>query len=225
MEVAELFLTAFIVGLSGAMMPGPLLTVTIGESARHGTVAAPLIVLGHILLELLLVLALVMGLAGALSAGLPQWVAIFGGIFMLWMGWAMVKDVFYGRVSLPSTGVTAPSDTANTASVAGNYKPDWVKLRLVFTGILISLANPYWIIWWATVGLGYITIAIKSGSMGLVSFFTGHAFSDILWYVIIGLVVSGGRRFLNNTVYRGILVVCGFFLFGMGGYFIYYGVF
>lgn len=226
MESAELFITAFIVGFSGAMMPGPLLTVTIGETARHGVAAAPLIVLGHIILELLLVLVLVTGLAGVLNSSLSQWVAICGGLFMLWMGWGMIRDVLAGRVSLPPTGKSlAESEAEQNVPAAGCHNSGWIRTRLVVTGILISLANPYWIIWWATVGLGYITMAIKSGFVGLTSFFTGHISSDLVWYIMIGMVVSSGRRFFNDTVYKGVLVVCGVFLFGMGGFFINYGVF
>lgn len=226
MEVVGLFVTAFIVGLSGAMMPGPLLTVTIGETARHGIIAAPLIILGHIVLELLLVGALVMGLAGILNSSASQWVAIFGGLFMLWMGWNMVRDVFGGRISFPPTrdpvaqGVAEPKPP-----LLVNNESGWIRARLIITGIFISLANPYWILWWATVGLGYVTLAAKSGTIGIASFFAGHAFSDLAWYIMIGVVVSGGRKFLNDAVYRGILVACGVFLFGLGGYFIHYGVF
>jgi threonine/homoserine/homoserine lactone efflux protein len=226
MEVVGLFVTAIIVGLSGAMMPGPLLTVTIGETARHGIIAAPLIILGHIALELLLVGALMMGLARFLNSTASQWMAIFGGIFMLWMGWGMIRDVFGGRVSFPPTRDLAEEGVAELEpAVVVNNESGWIRFRLILTGIFVSLANPYWILWWATVGLGYVTLAAGLGTIGIASFFTGHAFSDIAWYIMIGAVVSGGRKFLNEAVYRGVLVACGVFLFGMGGYFIHYGVF
>lgn len=225
MEVVGLFVTAFIVGLSGAMMPGPLLTATIGETARHGLVAAPLIVLGHALLELLLVGAVAAGLAVFLTPSISQWLAIIGGIFLLLMGWGMVRDVFAGRVSLVQVpGVVSVGEAGPSSSTVGNSKPYWIRAKLVATGILISLANPYWIIWWATVGLGYITMALNAGEIGLVSFYTGHVFSDLTWYFMIGAVIAGGRKFFSDAIYRGVLVVCGVFLFGLGGYFIYYGV-
>lgn len=225
MEIIGLFVTAFIVGLSGAMMPGPLLTVTIGETARHGIIAAPLIVVGHITLELLLVGTLVLGLAEVLYSSVPQWLAILGGLFMLWMGWGMVRDVFAGRVSLPPIKESVAQGEAGQNLPAVDSKSGWTRARLILTGIFISLANPYWVLWWATVGLGYITIAVESGAVGVASFFSGHIFSDLAWYIMVGAVVSGGRKFFNEAVYRGVLLFCGVFLFGMGGYFVYYGVF
>ncbi len=73
--------TSFIVALSGALMPGPLLTLTVGEAARRGFWAGPLIIVGHALLELALVLLLlagvgvwlhrplILGLVGVVGAG------------------------------------------------------------------------------------------------------------------------------------------------------------
>ena len=65
--LAGLASTSFIVALSGALMPGPLLTVTVGEAARRGFWAGPLIIVGHALLELALVLLLLVGLGAWLN--------------------------------------------------------------------------------------------------------------------------------------------------------------
>ncbi|NLW45661.1 MAG: LysE family transporter [Syntrophomonadaceae bacterium] len=224
MELAGLFTTAFLVGLSGAVMPGPLLTVTIGETVRHGMVAAPLIILGHLTLELILVAALALGMVNVVKTGASPWMAILGGLFMLWMGWGMMRDVISGRISLPTH-----NDASGTAAEVKQSRPgnkiDWLlQSRLVLTGGIISLANPYWLLWWATVGLGYTTMALKSGTIGVASFFSGHALSDLVWYLMIGAAVSGGRKFFTDKIYKALLIICGFFLLGIGGYFIHYGV-
>ena len=62
MTLQAIFITSFIVAFSGAMMPGPLMTVTISETPRRGFVTGPLLIAGHGLLELALVLALILGL-------------------------------------------------------------------------------------------------------------------------------------------------------------------
>src|SRR5271157_4108973 len=62
LEFFAIFTTSFTVALSGALMPGPLLTVTISESARRGYMAGPLLIVGHSVLELVLVTAICLGL-------------------------------------------------------------------------------------------------------------------------------------------------------------------
>jgi len=273
MELWLIFTTAFVVGLSGAMMPGPLLTVAIGESARRGFIAGPLIVLGHGILEAALVAALALGLAAFLAAAaVAKGIALVGGLFLIYLGWGMFKDARAGKVALalPSgrepgaagcaapvlrgeAGATAagcgaaekeeeistagtaftagyahPAKTAGTAKVAGAAgAAKAVKtakgMHPVLAGFFISLSNPYWSLWWATVGLGYITFSLQRGTVGLASFFTGHILSDLVWYSAVAGMIAGGRRFLKPAVYQGILVICGLFLIGLGAYFVFWG--
>lgn len=238
MDLTVIFATAFVVGFSGAMMPGPLLTVTIAEAARRGWSAGPLIVLGHALLELALIAALAGGLSVYLTrAGVSHTIAVLGGIFLLYMGYGMTKDAWTGKVSLPVLGHGKTSDTPVNANPRASSSalenadtvpsPETGQLRLnpVSAGILISLSNPFWFIWWATVGLSYITISLNKGIPGLASFFTGHILADLVWYTLIAIAIAGSMRFLSNRIYRGILVACGVFLVGMGGYFLYSGLF
>ena len=207
MDITALFITAFLVGLSGAMMPGPLLTVTIAESAQRGFKAGPLIVLGHAILELALIIALLAGLSLYLQKPVVTTViSVIGGAFLLFMGFNMIRDVLQGRVTLESSD--------NDAGTGINMHP-------VMAGILVSISNPFWSIWWATIGLTYLTMALKSGAVGITSFFSGHIMADLLWYSLIAAAIAGGRRFLKQQVYQTIIMLCGLFLIGLGGYFIY----
>lgn len=207
MDITALFITAFLVGLSGAMMPGPLLTVTIAESARRGFKAGPFIVLGHAILELALIIALLAGLSLYLQKPVVTMViSVVGGAFLLFMGFNMIKDVLQGRVSLESN--------ENNTGKGINMHP-------IMAGILVSVSNPFWSVWWATIGLTYLTLALKSGAMGITSFFSGHIMADLLWYSLIAAAIASGRHFLKQQVYQAIIMLCGLFLIGLGGYFIY----
>lgn len=229
MEITAIFTTAFIVGFSGAMMPGPLLTVTIGESARRGFMAGPLIVVGHAVLELALILALAGGLSVLLTAArVSQIIAVLGGAFLLYMGAGMARDAAAGRVSLKmSEQAGQEGNHMNGGGISrGPGHPAAKKsMHPVLAGILVSVSNPYWTLWWATVGLGYITLSLQKGSLGLTSFFTGHILADLVWYSLVSAAVAGGRKFLSDRVYGGIIAACGIFLIGLGGYFLYYGIF
>ncbi|MGE5453909.1 MAG: LysE family transporter, partial [Methylocystaceae bacterium] len=203
--------TAFMVGLSGALMPGPLLTVTITETARRGFRVAPQLMLGHALLELVLVVALVTGLAALLAyEAVSGVIGLIGGAFLLYLGWGMVKEAYQGTLSL----TTAASE--DQAIMGTGLHP-------IITGAVVSLSNPYWSLWWVTVGLGYVTIALGKGTAGVAAFYSGHIMADFAWYMAVAGAVAGGRKFLSNSVYRAVIGVCGLFLLGLGLYFIRYG--
>lgn len=226
MELAAIFTTAFVVGFSGAMMPGPLLTVTIGESARRGFIAGPLIVLGHAILELALIIALAAGLAVFITAPrVSQVIAVIGGIFLFYLGIQMCRDALKGKLSMEMVRSAEGGAASPGNETAAPVKAGTGRLHPVAAGIMLSLSNPYWTLWWATIGLGYITLSLRSGYTGLTFFFSGHILADLVWYSLVSAAVAGGRKFLSDGIYRGILVSCGIFLAGLGGYFLYFGLF
>lgn len=207
MLLSALFITAFMMGFSGAMMPGPLLTVNIHESYRRGFMTGPLLILGHGILELLLIAGLTLGLDALLVKPFVKGsIAIAGGIVLLWMGWGMVRDALAGRITL---------ELSVTSETRGMHP--------VFAGIIVSLSNPYWLLWWATIGLTFVTRSLQYGILGLTVFFTGHILADLIWYSAISAAVVSGKGFLSNRVYQGVLVMCGIFLLGLAGYFIWSG--
>ena len=194
--------TSFVVGLSGALMPGPLLALTVGEAARFGFWAGPLLVLGHAILELSLVIALVFGLSQVVGNGLVfSIVGIVGGLVLIYMGYTTVRQG-WRKIEIPTNKVK----TANR--------------MLVVSGIVVSASNPYWIIWWATIGTTYLLWALKIGAGGVAAFFTGHIFADLIWYTFVAFVIVKGKKFISNTIYWWFLIVCGLALVGLGGYFI-----
>lgn len=218
MGLGMLFFTASVVGLTGAMAPGPLLTLTVAETARRGFWAAPLLMVGHAVLEGALIVALTMGLAAYLLMDrVTGVIALLGGVFLLWMGYTIARDALLHRVSLEAADQAAAGRDRTARAPIGAP-------RLIGLGILTSISNPYWSLWWATIGLGYITLSLEQGTLGLTAFFSGHILADFFWYALVAAAVVGGRRFLTPAFYRGVLTVCGVFLVGLGGYFIHTGL-
>lgn len=208
-KLVAIFATSLLVGLSGTLMPGPLLTVTISQSAQRGFWQGPLLILGHAIVELALVLALTAGLSRLLKRkAIAGFIGLLGGAFLLWMGLDIARNAWWGTVSLS----LASAERSGT------------QVGPVVAGALVSASNPYWVLWWATVGASYVTLALRQGPLGLGSFYAGHILADLSWYSLIAFVVTAGRSFLSQPVYRGILFVCGFFLVALSIYFIYSGI-
>ncbi|MHB1414546.1 MAG: LysE family transporter [Chloroflexota bacterium] len=208
MELALIFATSFVVGLSGAMMPGPLLTVTIDESVRRGFRAGLLPVLGHGIAEILVVIGLTLGLSQLVQAGIVKGtIGLLGGLVLLWMAYGMGQRARQGKLSL------------STASTGVTHGPGPVP-----AGALVSVSNPYWLLWWATIGAAYVASAMQWGATGLAVFFGGHILSDLAWLSLVAGVIVTGRRVLNDSIYRGLILVCALFLVGLGFYFVVSGV-
>lgn len=201
-----LFWTAFVIGLSGAMMPGPVLTATISETLKRGFRAGPVIVAGHALLEMLVLVAVVLGLGRWITAPeIMRILGLIGGGLLIVMGshmaWTAEAAV---RVALE----TRPDPRA---SVRGP----------MLAGILTSVSNPYWVLWWATIGLNLASVALSHGTPGLLSFYAGHILSDLAWYSLVAAAVASGRRLCPPRAYRILITLCGLALVGLGGVFFF----
>ncbi|MEA1958988.1 MAG: LysE family transporter [Chloroflexota bacterium] len=202
-----IFTTSFGIALTGAMMPGPVLALTISGAAQRGFWAGPLIVLGHAILELLLVIALIFGLSQFIeSEFVASIIGIIGGMVLVGIG---VMTVLRGRhrdVSMMEGGL--------------NMKRSRI---LVLSGIVGSVSNPYWFLWWATIGITYLLWSLELGTVGVATFFTGHILGDLSWYALVAFAISSGKRFISDSAYRWMLIVCGVALIGLGIYFIVSG--
>ncbi|MFO0753725.1 MAG: LysE family transporter [Thermodesulfovibrionales bacterium] len=202
MELFFLAVSSFVVALSGALVPGPLFSITVAESVRRGSSAGPLIILGHALLELALVALLIGGGAPYLTSPLAKTVAgTAGGLVLIYMGCRLLRDSRNARLSPSADGPRR-------------------RMHPVLAGFLSSLSNPYWIIWWATIGLGYLASALSFGLQGVVFFFAGHILADLAWYSLLSLAAARGKRLIGDRGYRFLLAACGIFLIFFGGWFV-----
>jgi len=197
-----IFSSAFLIGFSGALMPGPMFALVLSGSSKSGFKAGPLTVLGHGILELALVIGLVLGLGSLLqNETVFKIIGMVGGAVLVYLGIDMIRSIRKAKLDLEKDG----KDLGKS---------------LIFHGIIASLSNPYWIMWWATIGMALILSASKYKLWGVIVFFIGHILSDLVWYSSVSFAVDRGRKFLSQKVYKGIIAVCGVFLIGFGIYFI-----
>ncbi len=203
-----IFVTAMLVGLSGALMPGPLTAVIVEHAFDRGYIAAPLVTLGHALLEVAMVVLLLMGLGNYLAqscvAGI---IGLVGGLVLVWTGWNMIGGAVRGDVSL--------NTSTNSGCRAGSA---------FCSGLIATACNPYWFLWWATVGAGYVALSRGSGLPGVLFFFGGHILADFLWLSFLAAALISGKRWLTDRIYRGIVFGLGIFLLGFSIYFVRSGL-
>ncbi len=198
-------------------MPGPLLAVAVRDTTRQGFVAAPLLVLGHGILEAGLLVLLLLGTADWVRGDVATTViALAGGAMLLWMAAGMAREVRTLRFDAGGEE-TARGAGRRRGTDAGFFRP-------VLSGVVASISNPYWAIWWATIGLGYLVVSRELGAAGVILFFAGHILADAAWYLFVGFAVTAGRSRFTDRTYRWIVGTCALFLFFFALSFGYFGM-
>jgi len=207
MRMGRIFAIAFITGFSGAMMPGPMLVLTIGQAGAQGMAAVWAIVGGHAALEIITVLLLMAGMRRVLQRpALRGAIGIIGGAFLAYMGVDMMLHA--GGVSL----IFGPA----VKSIP------WA--QLILAGAFVSAINPYFVGWWATIGSGQLAHAAPCSKREYAAFYVGHELSDVVWFALVGLIVVTGQTWLSPTVYSWLILVSGAALVVLSLWFIWTGI-
>ncbi|HOD84915.1 MAG: LysE type translocator [Planctomycetes bacterium ADurb.Bin126] len=202
--------TAAAISLSGVLAPGPVTAATLVAGTRHRHAGA-WIAVGHLVVEVPLILLVTFGLARFFQyAGVQAGIALAGGGVLIFMGVGML-------LALRKPLSDEPEQAAQDAETAAR------KHRPLITGVLLSAGNPYFLLWWATVGLKLTGDALSFGLLGLGLFTLVHWSCDLVWLEALSLASHGGTKLMGRRVQQVILAVCGAALAIFGLLFLYDG--
>lgn len=190
--------SAVLISLSGVMAPGPVTAVTLGKG-NESPHAGVWIAVGHAVVEFPLIALLYFGFAKLLKLPMmEEAIAFVGGLFLLYMGYGLFKDI-------KNVDVKEKKDP-RTPFVAG---------------ILLSAGNPYFLLWWATVGVALINKSIGFGFIGLIVFAFVHWLCDLAWLWFLSAVSWQGGKFFGKKFQEIVFGICSLVLFAFGGIFLY----
>ncbi|NVM44745.1 MAG: LysE family transporter [Candidatus Lokiarchaeota archaeon] len=206
----EIFIVSFLIALTGALSPGPLLTFTIYKSLKQkrGYLAAIYILLGHATIEFALIIALLAGASLFLrNIIFLTLVGVIGGLLLVIYGILTIRGVL-------------KTDFEKDYPLGGNMIRGY-KGNSYVGGILVSLSNPFWTFWWA--GAGFSLLAVRFNitllmPMEILTFFLGHELGDVVWYLPISIFVYFGGKSLNPKIYKYVLIISGIFMIVFGIY-------
>ncbi len=206
-RVARMAGLAFVTGFSGAIMPGPMLALVIGQTAVRGWDTFFWVVTGHALLELALVALLIAGLRAVVARpGVRATVGLVGGAALFYMG----GDMLWHARGL-------------TLDLGGGGAAAFTAPELMLAGAVVCLANPYFTGWWATIGMGQLAQLAPRKPSEYLAFYVGHEAADYAWYALIGLIMVTGRRWLTDGLYQGLILLCAVALLGLAAWFVVSG--
>lgn len=190
----EFLATVVILSTSGVLGPGPLFVTSTIRATKLGWRAGVRSAIGHTIFEAPLVFGLAIGLSTLLTPSIAKLIGIPGGSMLLVFGSLQV----YQAATKKALGSVSPSTEREIDKRSG------VILGIVFTG-----ANPFFLIWWLTIGSTLIVQAIALAALvGVLIMFAAHIWMDYAWLGGTAHLAFRGRVFLGKW-YRGMLIVFG----------------
>lgn len=201
LDMLAMLASVVVISLSGVMMPGPMFAMTIAKSYRTPW-AGVQVSLGHAVIELPLILLIYFGFGSFFQNNLVQVIlSLLGGAMIIWLGISM----FRARANVVQKGNDLPYN-AFTA------------------GIILSGLNPFFLLWWATIGLLLVMRFQSYGVLGLTVLIITHWLCDLVWLSLVSNSIYRTQKLWGQRLQEGIFIVCSVMLVGFGGWFLISGV-
>ena len=196
-----ILLSVVVISFSGVMMPGPMFAVTLAKSYKSPW-AGTQISLGHAVIEVPLVLLIYFGFAQFFQNTIVQLVlSVVGSGMIIWLGVSM----FRARIEVTQKGKDLPYNA-------------------FAAGILTSGFNPFFLLWWATIGSMLIMRIIEFGMVGLIIFIIVHWLCDLVWLSLVSVVIYRTHALWGRKLQEWLFIACSLLLVGFGLWFLTSGI-
>ncbi len=174
-----------------------MFAVTIAKSYKSQFAGAK-VTIGHGIVEIPLMLLIYFGFARFFQKELVQIILYLGGAVMLfWLGIAM----FRAKGKVIDRGQDLPYNS-------------------VVAGVVTSAFNPFFILWWATVGSMLIMNSLSFGIMGFAVLIPVHWLCDLVWLSFVSILVYRTQSLWRRGFQEGLFITCSLLLIGFGGWFL-----
>lgn len=195
-EIYQVVAAVIIISASGVMAPGPLFAATVSRGAKEGAKAGLKIAHGHAIVELPLVVLIGVGVFTLES--LPEFRAIVSIL-------GAASIFVFAAIQIRST-------------LKSDHKTGKSRYGSLLTGVLLTGLNPFFLVWWFTIGLKIISDAYALWFFwGILIMFGLHIWMDYAWLIFVSAISSKGARLLSSRKYRVLII-------GVNLVLVYFGV-
>jgi threonine/homoserine/homoserine lactone efflux protein len=189
---------AVLISLSGVIAPGPVTAVTISKGTKSPHAGA-MIALGHGMVEIPLMILILYGFGDILKTSyIKAIISLLGGLFLLKIGLDLLKGIKQAKIE---------SNNSQSSPLRA--------------GIILTLANPYFLVWMATIGSILIFRSYAFGLLGFITFMIAHWSCDFLWLYFLSALSFKGGQFFGKKLQQVLFLICGVFLLFFSSKFIY----
>lgn len=234
LELIKALILGFTVGISAALIPGPMMFATIGATLKKGWRVGPSVFIGHALVELAVFVFILIGASSFIESTYISFLAKVGGSIMLLFGLVMIKsakEISRNDRSISVCNLNFSTDPFNMGVINSSLSPFLSKPGIItsalshfssplFAGIITSALDPLFIIWWLTAGSIIIFQEYAIGMLAIVSFIIGHWIADLGFLTAVSTSFSRGDKIISQRTHKTIIYLCGGFMSIFGLWFI-----
>ena len=208
MALVEMGLQIILVSVSGVFSPGTLLFANLALSKYGGFWSGIKIAVGHTIIELPLIILLSLPFVVLFPINLTfsttKIITFIAGAFLIIFGILYVVRTIRTRGS--------PNSPINTSRIENPY----------LAGIMFTSLNPFFIVWWTTVGVKLISdsISLLGHPAGIAFLFFAHIWMDYAWLGLSSYLASRGFNIIRSEYHKYITILLTVPLFYYGIYFI-----
>ena len=193
----EFAILVIIVSVSGVMAPGPLFAANVSYGLKGGVKTGIKMAIGHTIVELPLVILLGIGVFSLeIFPEFRTIISILGAITLFVFATLQIKTALRKEKTKISNPKQGP----------------------LVAGILLSALNPFFIIWWLSIGFKLISDAMILWSFGgILIMFVLHIWMDFVWLGAVSFFASKSSGILSNRNYKVLML-------GISGMLVYFGI-
>ena len=191
-------------GLVYVAAPGPVNTETVRRGLSGGFRVALALQVGALVGELVYAVMALFGLSVlVMQPVLHMLLGMIGTGVLVYLGWSAVRDGWHRSTpALPLQGRAGSSRARCRPDMAGSFA----------IGAVISLANPFAVVFWLSMGGAVLNEAHRDGAIFLGGFFL----SLLFWAFVLPFLVGAGRSAFGRRIFDQVSVACGVLLIAFG---------
>jgi threonine/homoserine/homoserine lactone efflux protein len=221
-DIIDFAAQVIFISASGVLSPGPLFLANLIYGSKLGYYSGIKIASGHAIVELPLIVLLALGIFGFSSFifnnGSARIIGLLGGTAIIFFSLFQINNIIKGRTSDGAKNENKINDSY--FSVISNSSKRLGGPFII--GLIFSSLNPFFLVWWFTVGLKLISDSIYmfGGIEGILILFSLHIWMDYVWLSVTAYLISKGKTIIKDKLYQYFLLSISFILAFYGFYLI-----
>ncbi|CAN5365681.1 LysE family transporter [soil metagenome] len=222
MDIIDFATQVIFVSASGVLAPGPLFLANLIYGSKLGYYSGIKIASGHAIVELPLIVLLALGIFGFSSFifnnGSARIIGLLGGTAIIFFSLFQINNIIKGRTMGGANNENKINDSY-FSEISNKGKRFGGPFMI---GLIFSSLNPFFLVWWFTVGLKLISDSIYmfGGIEGILILFSLHIWMDYVWLSVTAYLISKGKTIIKDKLYQYFLLSISFILASYGFYLI-----